>query len=218
MDDAIAALVKHGDDAKILAGGHSLIPAMKLRLAVPKVIVDIGRADGLAGIREVGGRIAIGAMTTHHEIEASTLLAARCPLMPQTASHIGDQQVRNRGTIGGSLAHADPAADWPAAILALDAEIEVAGPQGRRTVRAAGFFVDLLETALAPNEILCEIRVPFDGPVGRLREDRAEGQRLCARRCRGCHRQQTASASASRASRRKRIARPASSARWPAAR
>ena len=163
MDDAIAALVKHGDDAKILAGGHSLIPAMKLRLAVPKVIVDIGRADGLAGIREVGGRIAIGAMTTHHEIEASKLLAARCPLMPQTASHIGDQQVRNRGTIGGSLAHADPAADWPAAILALDAEIEVAGPKGRRTVRAADFFVDLLETALAPNEILCEIRVPFTG-------------------------------------------------------
>jgi aerobic carbon-monoxide dehydrogenase medium subunit len=160
IDDAIAALVRHGDDAKLLAGGHSLIPAMKLRLARPKVIVDIGRIAQLTGIREVGGRITIGAMTTHHDVEISPLLRQRCPLMPEVASHIGDQQVRNCGTVGGSLAHADPAADWPAAILALDAEIEVAGPKGRRTIQASEFFVDLLETALRPNEILCEIRVP----------------------------------------------------------
>jgi carbon-monoxide dehydrogenase medium subunit len=160
IDDAIAALVRHGDDAKLLAGGHSLIPAMKLRLAQPKVIVDIGRIEQLTRIREVDDRLAIGAMATHHDIEVSTLLRQRCPLMPAAASHIGDQQVRNRGTIGGSLAHADPAADWPAAMLALDAEIEIAGPKGRRMVRASEFFVDLLETALRPDEILCEIRVP----------------------------------------------------------
>jgi carbon-monoxide dehydrogenase medium subunit len=160
LDDAIAALAKHGDDAKLLAGGHSLIPAMKLRLARPAVVVDIGRIEGLAGLRDAGDRIAIGAMTTHHDIETSPLLQRRCPLMPLAAAHIGDPQVRNRGTIGGSLAHADPAADWPAAILALEAEMEIAGPRGRRTVAAADFFVDLFETAIRPGEILCEIRVP----------------------------------------------------------
>jgi aerobic carbon-monoxide dehydrogenase medium subunit len=181
LDDAIAALVKHGDDAKVLAGGHSLIPAMKLRLARPKVVVDIGRIETLAGIREAGDRIAIGAMTTHHDIEASAVLRRRCPLMPETASHIGDQQVRNRGTIGGSLVHADPAADWPAAMLALDAEFEVAGPKGRRTIRAADFFVDLLETSLAANEILVEIRVPATGrTVAYVKTDqKASGFALC---------------------------------------
>ena len=133
---------------------------MKLRLALPKVVVDLGRVADLSYIRESSGRIAIGAMTTHYAIESSAMLRARCPLLPETAGHIGDVQVRNRGTIGGSLAHADPAGDWPAAILALDAEIEVAGPKGRRTVRADAFFVDLLETIIAPDEILCEIRVP----------------------------------------------------------
>jgi carbon-monoxide dehydrogenase medium subunit len=160
IDDAIAALVRYGDDAKVLAGGHSLIPAMKLRFAQPKVIVDIGRIEQLTRIRELDGRLAVGAMATHHDIEVSTLLRQRCPLMPEVASHIGDQQVRNRGTIGGSVAHADPAADWPAAMVALDAEFEVAGPKGRRTLRASEFFVALLETALRPEEILCEIRVP----------------------------------------------------------
>jgi len=160
IDDAIAALVRYGDDAKVLAGGHSLIPAMKLRFAQPKVIVDIGRIEQLTRIREVDGRLAVGAMATHHDIQVSTLLRQRCPLMPEVASHIGDQQVRNRGTIGGSVAHADPAADWPAAMVALDAEFEVAGPNGRRTLRASEFFVALLETALRPEEILCEIRVP----------------------------------------------------------
>jgi carbon-monoxide dehydrogenase medium subunit len=160
VDEAIALLAKHGDEAKLLAGGHSLIPAMKLRLARPGVIVDIGRIANLNYIREAGGAIAIGAMTTHQEIESSKLLRDRSPLLAETAAHIGDQQVRNKGTIGGSLAHADPAADYPAAILALDAEIDLAGPRGKRTVKASAFFVDLLQTALAPDEILTEIRVP----------------------------------------------------------
>lgn len=160
IDEAVALLVRHGDDAKLLAGGHSLIPAMKLRLATPKVIIDIGRIANLSYIRQSGDRIAVGAMTTHDEIATSTLLAVICPLLPETASHVGDVQVRNKGTIGGSLAHADPAADWPAAILALEAEIDVVGPRGRRTLPADTFFVDLMQTAIAADEILCEIRVP----------------------------------------------------------
>ena len=160
VDEAVALLARHGDDAKLLAGGHSLIPAMKLRLAQPKVVVDIGRITSLSYIRDAGGTIAIGAMTTHHEIEASKVLRDRSPLLAETAEHIGDTQVRNKGTIGGSLAHADPAADYPAAILALDAEIDLVGPRGRRTVKAGAFFVDLLQTAIAADEILTEIRVP----------------------------------------------------------
>jgi aerobic carbon-monoxide dehydrogenase medium subunit len=160
VDEAVALLVRHGDDAKVLAGGHSLIPAMKLRLARPKVVIDIGRIQGLTYIRETAGRIAIGATTTHSTVASSALLQQKCPLLAETAGVIGDVQVRNRGTIGGSLAHADPAADYPAAILALDAEIDLAGPRGRRTVNAADFFVDLLQTAAAPDEILTEIRVP----------------------------------------------------------
>lgn len=160
IDEAVALLARHGDAAKILAGGHSLIPAMKLRLANPKVVVDISRLGGLSYIKESGGRIAIGATTTHYEIESSALLRDKCPLLPETAAHIGDVQVRNKGTIGGSLVHADPAADYPAAILALDAELEVAGPKGRRTIPAQNFFVDLLQSAVGPDEILCEIRVP----------------------------------------------------------
>ena len=160
VDEAIALLTKHGDDAKLLAGGHSLIPAMKLRLAQPKVVVDIGRIATLSYIREAGGGIAIGAMTTHQEIASSALLRERSPLLPEVAACIGDPAVRNKGTIGGSLAHADPAADYPAAILALDAEIDLAGPRGKRTVKAGAFFVDLLQTAIAPDEILIEVRVP----------------------------------------------------------
>jgi aerobic carbon-monoxide dehydrogenase medium subunit len=160
IDEAIALLARHGDDAKVLAGGHSLIPAMKLRLARPKVVVDIGRIATLTSIREAGGLLAIGAMTTHHDVETSALLKQKCPLLPEVASRIGDVQVRNKGTIGGSLAHADPAADYPAAVLALEAEIDVAGPGGRRTIRASSFFVDLLQTVLGPSEIITEIRVP----------------------------------------------------------
>jgi carbon-monoxide dehydrogenase medium subunit len=166
VDEAIALLTQHGDDAKLLAGGHSLIPAMKLRLARPKVVVDIGRIGNLSYIRDAAdGAIAIGAMTTHQQIDASTLLRARSPLLAETAAHIGDVQVRNKGTIGGSLAHADPAADYPASILALDAEIDLVGPRGRRTVKASAFFVDLLTTAIAADEILIEIRVPSTAPT-----------------------------------------------------
>ena len=128
IDEAIALLARHGDDAKVLAGGHSLIPAMKLRLARPAVVVDIGRIAGLSYIRESGGRIAIGATTTHAEVASSALLQRICPVLPETAARIGDAQVRNKGTVGGSLVHADPAADYPAPILALEAEIELAGP------------------------------------------------------------------------------------------
>ena len=159
LDEAVK-LLSRSDDAKVLAGGHSLLPAMKLRLAQPGIVVDLGRVAGLSYIREQGNRLAIGAMTTHFAIESSELLHQKCPLLPEIAAHIGDVQVRNRGTIGGALVHADPAADWPAGVLALDAELEMAGPSGRRTVRATDFFVELMQSAVQPNEILCEIRVP----------------------------------------------------------
>src|SRR3989440_3608120 len=158
LEEAIGILASN-DEAKVLAGGHSLLPAMKLRLAQPKALVDLSRVAELNYIREETGRIAIGAMTTHFEIESSALLRDKCPLLPELALHIGDVQVRNKGTFGGSLVHADPAADWPAAVLALDAEFEVAGPNGRRTIRGGEFFVEMMQSALQPNEILREIRV-----------------------------------------------------------
>jgi carbon-monoxide dehydrogenase medium subunit len=164
LDEALELLATHGDDAKLLAGGHSLLPAMKLRLSQPKMVIDIGRLPDLRGVRRDGERIVIGALTTHYDIESSEVLKRDCPLMPETAATIGDVQVRNRGTIGGSLVHADPAADWPAAILALDAEMEIAGPKGRRTVKAADFFVDMLQTAVGAGEILTSIRL---APTGR---------------------------------------------------
>lgn len=160
LDEALGLLAKYGDDAKILAGGHSLLPAMKLRLAQPKILIDIGRLADLRYIRKEGEQIVIGALTTHYDIESSAHLKSDCPLMPEVAACIGDVQVRNRGTIGGSLVHADPASDWPAAILALDATLEVAGPKGRRTVKAQDFFVDIMQTAVGPGEILSAIRVP----------------------------------------------------------
>ncbi len=160
LDEAVSLLSRHGEDAKVLAGGHSLIPAMKLRLAQPKTIIDLGRITGLNYIRETDRHIAIGAMTTHYDIESSALLADRCPLMTELAQQIGDVQVRNRGTLGGSLVHADPAADWPAAILALEAEMDLVGPDGRRTVMAGDFFVEMMQTAAQPNELLSEVRVP----------------------------------------------------------
>ncbi|HXJ55318.1 MAG TPA: xanthine dehydrogenase family protein subunit M [Verrucomicrobiae bacterium] len=159
LEQALGALASH-EDAKILAGGHSLLPAMKLRLAQPRVLIDLSRVTDLKGIREDRGQILLGAMATHYEVESSPLLRKSCPLLPEVAAHIGDVQVRNRGTIGGSLVHADPAADWPAAILALDAEMEVAGPGGRRLVKATDFFTDMMQVAIQPNEILCSIRVP----------------------------------------------------------
>ena len=161
LDEAVALLAQHGDEAKILAGGHSLIPAMKLRLAQPQLLIDIGRLKDLAYIREEGGQLLIGALTTHYELESSARLRELCPLLPACAASIGDVQVRNKGTIGGSLVHADPAADWPAAALALDAELVATSAQGERTIKAANFFLDMLTTALQPGEILREIRVPL---------------------------------------------------------
>jgi carbon-monoxide dehydrogenase medium subunit len=159
LNEAVGLLTQHQDDAKILAGGHSLIPAMKLRLAQPALLIDIGRIKDLAYINEDNGQISIGAMTTHYQLESNARLKEICPLLPECAASIGDVQVRNRGTIGGSLAHADPAADWPAAILALDAELVAVSVQGERTIRASDFFVDMLTSALEPNEILREIRL-----------------------------------------------------------
>lgn len=158
IDEALSLLAQN-EDAKLLAGGHSLLPAMKLRLAMPSLLVDIGRIKDLAYIREENGRIVIGAATTHYQIESSELLKTICPLLPQCAGHIGDMQVRNKGTIGGSVAHADPAGDWPAAVIALNAEMIIASKNGERSVKADDFFVDLMTTALEAGEILREIRI-----------------------------------------------------------
>ena len=159
LAEAIRALGDHGDDARLIAGGHSLLPLMKLRLANPKLLIDIGKISGLNGITLQGERIVIGALATHYQIESSELLQKKCPLLGLTARTIGDVQVRNRGTIGGSLAHADPAADWPAAILALDGELKICGPKGERLLAAEKFFLGPMTTAIEPGEILTEIRV-----------------------------------------------------------
>jgi carbon-monoxide dehydrogenase medium subunit len=166
IDEALSLLAANPDDAKILAGGHSLIPAMKLRLAQPAVLVDIGRIKDLSYIREDGDQIRIGAMTTHYQLESSILLRKICPLLPECAAQIGDVQVRNKGTIGGSVAHSDPAGDWPAAIIALGAEMVAVGRDGERVIKADDFFVDLLTTALSAGEILREIRITK--PAGRF--------------------------------------------------
>src|SRR5437667_9638956 len=158
LDEALALLAQN-EDAKILAGGHSLIPAMKLRLAQPPLLIDLGRIKDLSYIREEGGQIRLGAMTTHYEIESSDLLKKICPLLPEGAGHIGDVQVRNKGTIGGSVAHSDPAGDWPAAVIALNAELVVASKSGERSIKADDFFVELMTTALEPGEILRELRI-----------------------------------------------------------
>ncbi len=160
LAEASRLVTQFGGEGKVLAGGHSLVPMMKLRLAAPKHVIDIGHIAELRYIREDGGKIQIGALTTHFELESSDLLKAKCPLLPETAREIGDVQVRNKGTLGGSLAHADPAADWPAAILALDAEIKAASERGERWIPARDFFVDLMTTALKPDEILSAVRVP----------------------------------------------------------
>jgi carbon-monoxide dehydrogenase medium subunit len=158
LDEALTLLAEN-EDAKILAGGHSLIPAMKLRLAMPPLLIDIGRIADLSYIREEGDQICIGAMTSHYQIESSELLKKICPLLSECAGHIGDVQVRNKGTIGGSLAHSDPAGDWPAAVIALNAEIVVTSKTGDRSINVDDFFVDLMTTALEPGEILREIRI-----------------------------------------------------------
>jgi carbon-monoxide dehydrogenase medium subunit len=160
LQEALSLLTRYAGEGKILAGGHSLIPIMNLRLAQPKALIDIGKIPGLSGVREDNGAVVIGAMTTHHQVETSAVLQAKVPILPETAAVIGDVQVRNRGTIGGSIAHADPAGDFPAAAVALDLQLKVVGPKGERTIKGRDFFVDILTTALQPDEILTEIRVP----------------------------------------------------------
>lgn len=150
--------------AKVLAGGMSLIPLMKLRLAAPERLVDVGRIAELNYIREADGEIHLGATVTHYQIQSSPVLRAQCPLLSETASHIGDPQVRNRGTIGGSVAHADPAADYPAALFALEAKVVLTGPSGDRTLPIEEFLVDTFTTALEPGEIVREIIVPVEHP------------------------------------------------------
>jgi carbon-monoxide dehydrogenase medium subunit len=167
VDEAVAALAQDPDEAKVLAGGHSLLPLMRLRLAAPGVLVDVGRIPELRGVRDDGDRIAVGAATTHYEVVKSDLLRQHVPLVPHTTAKVGDAQVRHRGTHGGSLAHGDAAGDLPAVALACEAEMVVQGPRGRRTVPAAEFFVDYLETALQPDEVLVEVRWPkFDASWG----------------------------------------------------
>ena len=167
VDEAVSLLAQHGDEAKLLAGGHSLLPLMKLRLATPSVLVDVGELRELSYVRDAGDHVAIGALTRHHDLEASDLLASEAPLLRHAAGQVGDPQVRHRGTIGGSLAHGDPASDLPAVLLALRATLVVAGPGGAsREVAVDDFFTGFLETALAPDELLTEIRVPKAGGAG----------------------------------------------------
>lgn len=160
LEEALRLL---GDGAKPLAGGMSLIPMMKLRLAAPEHVVDLSRIGGLSGIRVDGDVVRIGAMTTHHDVESSAMLRSLCPLLSEAAAHIGDVQVRNMGTIGGSVAHADPAADYPASLFALDAKVVLARSGGERTMAVSEFIVDTFTTAAEPGEIIREVIVPVEG-------------------------------------------------------
>jgi carbon-monoxide dehydrogenase medium subunit len=160
------ALLGEKENAKLLAGGHSLLPAMKLRLARPAVVIDVGRIEGLSYVKEAGDAIAIGALTRHQDVADNELLQAQCPIVAYTASLVGDPQVRHRGTLGGTLAHGDPASDLPTVILALDAELVVRGPGGERAIPASEFFTGIFQTALAPDEMLAEVRVPKLGSSG----------------------------------------------------
>jgi len=160
VDEAIAALAEHGDEAKLLAGGHSLLPLMKLRLAFPSVLIDVGRVRELDFVREDGDQIVVGALTRHSELARNDLVRQEAPLLARAASLIGDPQVRHRGTIGGSLAHGDPASDLPAVVLALGATLVAQGPDGRREIAADDMFQGFLETALDEDEMLTEIRLP----------------------------------------------------------
>lgn len=159
-EEAISLIAQHGDEAKFLAGGHSLVPLMKLRLAQPSVLIDIGRVSDLSYVTDAGDHIAIGALTRHCDVESSPILLEHAPLLAHATSHVGDPQVRHRGTIGGSLAHADPASDLPATTLALGATYVVQGPNGTREIPAGSFYEGYLTSVLSPDEMLTEIRVP----------------------------------------------------------
>ena len=159
-EEAISLIGQHGDEAKFIAGGHSLLPMMKLRLAQPSVVIDIGRIGDLSYIRDAGDQIAIGAMTRHMDVETSDLLREHVPLLAHAAGHVGDPQVRHRGTLGGTIAHADPASDLPATTLALGATYVAQGPNGTREIAASEFYRSFFESALEPDEVLTEVRVP----------------------------------------------------------
>ena len=165
-EEAVSLLTQHGDEAKILAGGHSLLPLMKLRLASPSVLIDVGRVRDLSYISDAGDHVAVGALTRHHDVQTSSLLQASVPLISYVAGLVGDPQVRHRGTIGGSVAHGDSASDLPAAALALGATFVIQGPSGTRTVAATDFFKGFLETDLGPDELLTEIRLPKMNSAG----------------------------------------------------
>ena len=160
LDDALEKLRAADGDGKFIAGGHSLVPLMKFRLSQPKILIDIAHIPGLSGIREKDGKIEIGAATVHHDVAMSALLHQQCPIVSDAAAEIGDPQVRNRGTLGGNLAHADPSADYPAVMLAVDADIHVKGPKGWRAVKAHDFFKDLFTVDLAPDEIIRGVQFP----------------------------------------------------------
>jgi carbon-monoxide dehydrogenase medium subunit len=160
VDDAVRALADAGEDAKVLAGGQSLLPVLRMRLSAPTTLVDLGKVAELRGVRDDADAIVVGAMTTHYDVLHDQLVAEHAALLAETTGTVADPQIRHRGTFGGSLAHADPAGDLPAVALALGAELVIAGPGGRRTVGAADFFVDFFTTALGPGDVLCEIRLP----------------------------------------------------------
>ncbi len=160
VDEAVQALASAGEDAKVLAGGQSLLPVLRMRLAAPTTLIDLGRVAELRGVREDGDTLVIGAMTTHYDVQRDALVAAHAALLKEATDTVADPQIRHRGTLGGAIAHADPAGDLLAPVLALDASLVVAGPSGRRTVPAADFFRDLFTTALAADELLVEIRIP----------------------------------------------------------
>jgi carbon-monoxide dehydrogenase medium subunit len=160
VEDAVAALADAGDEAKVLAGGQSLLPVLRLRLAAPNLLVDLGALAHLRGVRDDGDALVIGAMTTHAEVMASPLVVEHAPLLAQATAQVGDRQIRHRGTVGGSLAHADPAGDLPAVARAMDVTFVVQGPGGRREISAADWSVDYFTTALNPDEVLVEVRLP----------------------------------------------------------
>jgi carbon-monoxide dehydrogenase medium subunit len=164
VDHAIELLGQHGDESKIIAGGHSLIPLMRLRLAAPTVLIDVGRLDDLSYVRDDGDHLAIGALTRHREVHFNDLVNEHCGILGYTAGLLGDPSVQHRGTIGGALAHGDPAGDMPSVISALEGEIVVKGPDGERTIAALDFFQDYLMTALEDQEVVTEVRVPKLGP------------------------------------------------------
>ncbi|GAB3384996.1 FAD binding domain-containing protein [Amycolatopsis echigonensis] len=160
VDEAVQALAAAGEDAKVLAGGQSLLPVLRMRLAAPTTLIDLGKIAELRGVREDGDALVVGAMTTHYEVQRDSLIAEHAALVKEATDTVADPQVRHRGTFGGAIAHADPAGDLLAPVLALDGELVLAGPDGRRTVSAAEFFQDYFTTALAPDELLVEVRLP----------------------------------------------------------